>query len=149
MHWSAKFVHLFKHLCKQIHTPPEHITNALLTSKFRVILGSPAVIIELCIVLTYKLKYRFWLRRTICQNFQSLNISNCSHFAPAAKHMLVFIGPYRLWCLRMLRVVVCIMETRKSGVNSLKEYKCALQVGPLFLQILTNLNPLKVFRNSH
>ena len=34
------------------------------------------------------------------------------------------------------------------GVNSIKKYKCTLQVGPLFLQIHTNLNPLKVFTIS-
>ena len=33
-------------------------------------------------------------------------------------------------------------------VNSIKKYKCTLQVGPLFLQIHTNLNPLKVFTSS-
>ena len=35
-----------------------------------------------------------------------------------------------------------------TGVNSIKKYKCNLQVGPLFLQIPTNLNPLKVFTSS-
>ena len=33
----------------------------------------------------------------------------------------------------------------KPGVNSIKKFKCTLQVGPLFSQIHTNLDPLKVF----
>ena len=36
------------------------------------------------------------------------------------------------------------MSRQHPGVNSIKKYKCTLQVGPLFLQIHTNLNPLKV-----
>ena len=36
----------------------------------------------------------------------------------------------------------------RPGVNSIKKYKCTLQVRPLFLQIHTNLNPLKVFTSS-
>ena len=36
----------------------------------------------------------------------------------------------------------------ENGVNSIKKYKCTLQVGLLFLQIHTNLNPLKVFTSS-
>ena len=39
-------------------------------------------------------------------------------------------------------------KVHSSGVNSIKKYKCTLQVGPLFLQIHTNLNPLKVFTSS-
>ena len=43
-------------------------------------------------------------------------------------------------------------ETEVKGkyeiTNSIKKYKCTLQVGPLFLQIHTNLNPLKVFTSS-
>ena len=37
-----------------------------------------------------------------------------------------------------------IYDYKRPGVNSIKKYKCTLQVGPLFLQIHTNLNPLKV-----
>ena len=36
----------------------------------------------------------------------------------------------------------------EPGVNSIKKYKGTLQVGPLFLQIHTNLNPPKVFTIS-
>ena len=36
----------------------------------------------------------------------------------------------------------------QPGVNSIKKYKRTLQVGPLFLQIHTNLYPLKVFTSS-
>ena len=47
------------------------------------------------------------------------------------------------------RLVDQVSLTRQlPGVNSIKKYKCTLQVGPLFLQIHTNLNPLKVFTSS-
>ena len=41
---------------------------------------------------------------------------------------------------------LCMKET--TGINSIKKYKCTSQVGPLFLQIHTKLNPLKVFTSS-
>ena len=41
-----------------------------------------------------------------------------------------------------------VPETDYREVNSIKKYKCTLQVGPLFIQIHTNLNPLKVFTSS-
>ena len=40
------------------------------------------------------------------------------------------------------------MQVNKAEVNSTKKHKCTLQVGPLFLQIYTDLNPLKVFISS-
>ena len=41
-----------------------------------------------------------------------------------------------------------IVVVEWPGVNSIKKYKCTLQVGPSYLQIHTNLNPLKVFTSS-
>ena len=43
---------------------------------------------------------------------------------------------------------VSLIMLFNTGVNSIKKYKCILQVGLLFLQIHTNLNPLKVFTSS-
>ena len=40
------------------------------------------------------------------------------------------------------------VDLSKPGVNSIKKYKCILQVEPLFLHIRTNFNPLKVFVNK-
>ena len=50
-----------------------------------------------------------------------------------------------------LKEKVCSVDQIHAdpGVNSIKKHKCTLQVGPLFLQIHTNLNPLKVFTSSH
>ena len=48
-------------------------------------------------------------------------------------------------CICLSLFVVLFVTLSEAGVNSIKKYKCTLQVGSLFLQIHTNLNLLKVF----
>ena len=52
-------------------------------------------------------------------------------------------------CICLSLFVVLFVTFSGAGVNSVKKYKCTLQVGSLFLQIHTNLNLLKVFTGSH
>ena len=50
--------------------------------------------------------------------------------------------------LCVVKALECTHKLYLPGANSIKKYMCTLQVGPLFLQIHTNLNPLKVFTSS-
>ena len=45
-------------------------------------------------------------------------------------------------------MTIHMMDKPSRGQFNKETYKCTLQVGPLFLEVHTNLNPLKVFTSS-
>ena len=55
----------------------------------------------------------------------------------------------KFWFWKLASTCESVWQIDVLGSNSIKKYKCTLQVGPSFLQIHTNLDPLKAFTSSH
>ena len=71
------------------------------------------------------------------------------YIEPKRKEHILLIPVVVVVVVVLLLVNAQLLWMKQPGVNSIKKYKCTLQVGPLFLQIHTNLNPLRVFTSSH